>query len=369
MTTLYVDTGAGFQGDQCVVQEFPGPGHFRSTFALSGLGPVSGLRWDPLELRTCRLRLDAVKWEDSRGAVHSLELAMVTSNGEHRPDGLIAFETLDPMVFLPLDGDVSRVTVEGWYEADDLNTSLACVDLAVQKAKAELRNRDDQIRNRDDQLRDRDEQLRMLAAARLREQRLTTTLFVDTGSGFRANECMVQDSPEPGHFRLSFAVSGLGLVRSLRWDPLELRTCRLRLNAVEWEDSHGRIHGLEPLSTVSNGECREDGLFVFETLDPMVFLPISGDIVRVTIDGWYETDDLNTSLSRVDAAAQTARTQLQICTQQLRECEEQFRVLTQTLEKARGLTTRLLSDTSRASESRLPNTGLGGRTLSLPAKG
>ncbi len=60
---------------------------------------------------------------------------MVTSNGDRRADGLIAFETLDPMVFLPLDGDVSCVTVEGWYEADDLNTSLVCVDAAAQNAR------------------------------------------------------------------------------------------------------------------------------------------------------------------------------------------------------------------------------------------
>ena len=108
---------------------------------------------------------------------------------------------------------------------------------------------------------------------------------------------------------------------------------------------------------------------MFETLDPMVFLALSGNITRVTIYGWYEADDLNTSMSRVDTAAQTAKTQLRICAEQLRVCEEQFLVLTQTLELARGLTSTLLAETSRVTECRVPNTGSSGRTLAVPAKG
>jgi hypothetical protein len=141
-------------------------------------------------------------------------------------------------------------------------------------------------------------------------------------------------------------------MQGLRWDPLERHTCRLRLNLVEWEDGNGWTHRLDPLSVTSNGERTEDGWLTFDTLDPMVFLPVRGIVVRVTVDGWYEANDLGTSLANVDAALQAARTQLrardeqlQLCLKQLRTCEEEFQELTATLKSARQLTSTFFEDT------------------------
>ena len=130
------------------------------SFTLDDLAAVQGLRWDPLESRTCRLRLDAVEWEDRDGQVHPLDPAVAGSNGKVTDEGLLAFETLDPMVFLPVRGDVVRMTVAGWYEADDLGTSLACVETALQIAQSQLRERDEQLRVCEEQLRLCEEEFR-----------------------------------------------------------------------------------------------------------------------------------------------------------------------------------------------------------------
>ncbi len=324
-STLFKDTGAGFRVEERVPGQLPaGPGQFRLSFDLDG-SVVRGLRWDPLELHTCRIRIDAIAWTDLRAVHRQLDLTVLTGNGERSADGLWDFETLDPSLFLPIFGDVARVTVEGWYEADDLSTSLARVDRAAHTAKLHLRDREEQIRAREEQIRARDEQIRALEGqvrardeqirtlteAEERARQLTSTLYLDTGAGFRGEERIAEVMPAgPGRFRLRFALAGVS-VRSLRWDPLEYRTCRLRLEKVEWEDTCSLVRSLELETITGNGARSADGLWDFETLDPVLLLPISGDVACVTVEGWYEADDLGTSLMRVDRMAQTAKAQLE----------------------------------------------------------
>ena len=341
-STLFVDAGEGFSAEHCLVEKLPVPGAFTVGFTLQEREAIRGLRWDPLEARTCRVRLDAVEWEDGDGQVHALDLATATCNGRRTAAGLLEFETLDPMVFLPVSGPVQRVTVRGWYEVDDLQTSLARRDAAAQ---AQLRTLESQLRQREEQLRARDEQVRALTEALAATRRLTSTLFVDTGAGYRAEQSVGQVLPEGGRFRLSYGLGKGGVVRNLRWDPLEGRTCRVRLDGVEWEDGNGRLWWLDVSWLPTNGVRQDDGVLAFETLDPMVFLAVSGEVVRVTLYGWYEADDMGTTLLRVESAARTARAQVQVCEEQLRRCEAQFQALKETLDSTRGLTRSLLLDT------------------------
>jgi SAM-dependent methyltransferase len=334
-STLFVDTGAGFCAEQCLVEKLPLPGPFTLTFTLNERDAVRELRWDPLESRTCRVRLEAVAWEDGNGQVQTLDLATAASNGQQTEAGLLEFATLDPMVFLPVAGVVARVTVTGWYAVDDLRTSLARRDASAQA----------QLRGLESQLRQRDEQVRALTETVASARRLTSTLFVDTGAGYRAEQSVAQVLPDAGRFRLSYALGQWGAVRSLRWDPLEGRTCRVRLDGVEWEDRGGRLWWLDVSWLTGNGVRQDDGVLAFETVDPMVYLAVSGEVARVTVYGWYEADDLGTTLARVEGGARTARTQVQVCAEQLRRCEAQFQALKETLDSARGLTRNLLLET------------------------
>src|SRR5439155_23126400 len=112
-----------------------------------------------------------------------------------------------------------------------------------------------------------------------------STLFWDVGGGYRAEDSRsARLPPGPGRFRLTFPVGRAGVL-SARWDPLELRTCRVRLDAVEWEDASGAVSRADPAALRSNGDPCGGGGVSFGTLDPMVFLPASGDVARVTLVG------------------------------------------------------------------------------------
>src|SRR5262249_33562484 len=101
-------------GDPLVLQEHveytPG---FSLEVTIDPPREVSRLRWDPLEGRLCRIWLRQVLCEDSEGIVSPIDLGQVTSNGRRCPDGAHQFETLDPMIHLPIAGRVARVTIEG----------------------------------------------------------------------------------------------------------------------------------------------------------------------------------------------------------------------------------------------------------------
>ena len=83
------------------------------------------------------------------------------------------------------------------------------------------------------------------AAAQLREQQLTTTLFVDTGFGFRASQCVAQECPEPGQLQPSFAARRFGAGARPALGSAGAAHLPATLEAVEWEDSHGRTSGLD----------------------------------------------------------------------------------------------------------------------------
>ncbi|OWK46496.1 class I SAM-dependent methyltransferase [Fimbriiglobus ruber] len=450
-STLFVDTGSGFRVEECDTTLLnAGGGEFRLTFDLGAPRPVRSLRWDPLELRTCRVRLDRVEWEDDRGEVHAADPATVGANGDVTADGVRAFDTIDPWFVLPVSGNVARVTVAGWYEADEVGATLTRVDATARRVRecvlavndrdrqllalneqariweeellasgARTRERDEQLRALDKGVRDRDEQLRLLEAharerdeqlravdallrerdeqlgvlgerarimddqlraadeslrvmneqardrarimddqlraadeslrvmneqARDREERLraideqarslataviarddqlrelaatfeaartqhlTSTLSADTGFGFRSSESRSALLPAAGgDFELTFDLGDPRPIRQLRWQPLDSRTCRVRLDRIEWEDESGHVHTVDPAAAATNGDVTAGGVLAFDTTAPVVVLPVSGNVARVTVAGWYEADDLTATLARIEAVAQRTR--------------------------------------------------------------
>jgi hypothetical protein len=150
-TTLYLDTGGGFNGAEAhtttadtVVRRFA------ITFDLPGAPAVRRARWDPLELGLCRVRLDHVEYTDRAGRVTRLDPSALVSNGAAAPDGFHDFSrTLDPMFYLPGAGELARVTLRGEWEVSDLDTVLRCLHAQLTESQALLHGRAEEIRGRD----------------------------------------------------------------------------------------------------------------------------------------------------------------------------------------------------------------------------
>jgi hypothetical protein len=171
-TTLYADTGDGFRA--ALAWSLPvgaeGEGEFAFTFQLPESLDVRGLRWDPVECRLCTVSLAEVRWEDEQGS-HVLPLDSVSSNGRCLQPGRFEFETLDPMLFLPVSGRVRSLTVRGWWTV--LSPSVSFAALAdrvaegrrqaalVEEHKGRIAAQEEQLRAQESELRGQDEQLRV----------------------------------------------------------------------------------------------------------------------------------------------------------------------------------------------------------------
>jgi hypothetical protein len=136
-TALYVDSGSGFREGEAVYQHVEYAPDFSTTFTLPPATTVRRLRWDPLELRLCTVRLHRVWWRDGAGVAHPLDLDQLRGNGERDGDGY-RFETLDPMLFLPISGLVSSVTVEGECVAEGEAESLRGMEALLVRRDGEL---------------------------------------------------------------------------------------------------------------------------------------------------------------------------------------------------------------------------------------
>jgi glycosyltransferase involved in cell wall biosynthesis len=157
----------------------------------------------------------------------------------------------------------------------------------------------------------------------------STSLFVDTGSGFNAEEVRQQTVySESSAFTLTFDLSSFSGVRSLRWDPVELHHCRVELQRVTWQDEAGRWHTLDPATATSNGTRDASGGHCFETHDPMFFLPIVGEIASLRLEGCWEIKGIYNTVCQTLHFWQTA-------SRQLAEAQQQVHQLTQAVQQAR----------------------------------
>jgi glycosyltransferase involved in cell wall biosynthesis len=153
-TLLYVDTGNGFHagqtrqtvGNHCSEE-------FELTYDLSGAPPVRLFRWDPAEMQFCQVWLEEISWRDSAGRDHPWSPAEVWSNGRRGADGSHDFQsTLDPMIFLPITGDVARLTLRGRWRVIDPEETLRRVRDLLPAQEGALRQREQELLERDRRL-------------------------------------------------------------------------------------------------------------------------------------------------------------------------------------------------------------------------
>ena len=120
-STIYLDTGGGFvAGQEVRVPIRPVAGPFQLHFDLPAAPGLQTLRWDPIEGRTCRVRIDAVDCVAADGGVHSVESSTIATNGIQISPGSFDFETNDPNIWWPTSEGVKQVIVKGHWEFDQL---------------------------------------------------------------------------------------------------------------------------------------------------------------------------------------------------------------------------------------------------------
>ncbi len=122
-------------------------------------------------------------------------------------------------------------------------------------------------------------------------ERLTCALYLDTGRGFSQEEMLVQSMQSSGReFCVTFDLSGIQGIRSLRFDPLEGWPCICR---IDGEKTSMRL-------TAQNAAARTGQGDLFLTTDPIYLIkgkPIPG---RLTIAGSVTVFSMEEALQRAD---------------------------------------------------------------------
>ena len=116
------------------------------------------------------------------------------------------------------------------------------------------------------------------------------TLYYDKGRNFKSDESITKALRVSGKFSfsLSYDLSETGSINQLRFDPLEGYWVRAKLNEVKYETKTGEKKKLDLSTVTSNGSVSENGYTLFQTFDPMFYLPMSGELQTIEISGEIE---------------------------------------------------------------------------------
>ncbi len=128
-----------------------------------------------------------------------------------------------------------------------------------------------------------------------------TSLLVDNGNGYDTGSTQKQTTRITlEDFSISFDLSSYDTVRAVRWDPVKRLFCDIMLNAVTYIDASGIERSLEPSLLTSNAASTVNSTYEFRTAYPSIYLPIHGDIKRVTIYGSCTAIAMEDAVSELD---------------------------------------------------------------------
>ncbi|MHB1556911.1 MAG: methyltransferase domain-containing protein [Isosphaeraceae bacterium] len=174
-----------------------------------------------------------------------------------------------------------------------------------------------------------------------------TSLFCDTGAGYRAEEVVRSHAEYGPQFTQEFNLDPTRPVKELRWDPLESRLCTVRLKQVLWQDDNGLVSRVDLDQVTSNGRQLDPGCFEFLTLDPMIFLPIAGRVESLLITGECDVADLHGTIDGMQRAVWMREQELGQHRQDLRLICERLAAQERADEECRNLLNRELEDKVR----------------------
>lgn len=106
----------------------------------------------------------------------------------------------------------------------------------------------------------------------LREQYLTSRLYVDCGKGIGDNSSVVRKI-EPGRRTIRFPIGEYENVQALRYDPADCPVC-INLDRIELLGDT-ESPAIDPRDLNSNADYKDGGCFMFSTEDPQIFFGLN----------------------------------------------------------------------------------------------
>jgi glycosyltransferase involved in cell wall biosynthesis len=117
-----------------------------------------------------------------------------------------------------------------------------------------------------------------------------SSLYIDSGKGFNDRDLIqrvivINDRSE---FKVTFDLAAYENIQLLRFDPFEGRYGKAILTSISCMGK-GNINQIIPVQDISsNGSLQEDGFVMFQTQDPMFFIPVKTAVIQIEISGKIE---------------------------------------------------------------------------------
>ncbi len=134
-----------------------------------------------------------------------------------------------------------------------------------------------------------------------RFQNWYASLYLDTGKGFNEEEKISFSADyRAREFSFRYDVSTRSPVRALRWDPGEDLYLSVQILDVSLrgKDHIDKTWDLRSIS--SNATYMQDGTAVFETFNPQFLIPVSGDLMYVTIKGRWTLEKYQSKIRSLE---------------------------------------------------------------------
>jgi glycosyltransferase involved in cell wall biosynthesis len=208
-STLYVDTGDGFNEEQSLKRSLPG--HFDNgpvslEFNVRGFTNIRTLRFDPIENAPAGIDVVSVVLKGRAGA--SVAIPIGGSNAVYACGSRFVFSTHDPALYLSMP--------EG---TDDAETIQLVLKYSVGQDYVGMLERVVDALSKRSPL-----------------SPLHAKLYIDTGHGYTENNSLIAPLPlvsGSGVATLTFPLSGIDPIMALRLDPIENAVAIVEVNKIE----------------------------------------------------------------------------------------------------------------------------------------
>jgi glycosyltransferase involved in cell wall biosynthesis/uncharacterized HAD superfamily protein/hypoxanthine phosphoribosyltransferase len=252
-STLYVDTGDGFNEEQSLKRSLPG--HFGNDpvsleFNVRGFTNIRALRFDPIENAPASIDVVSVILKGRTGA--GVAIPIGGSNALYACGSRFVFSTHDPAVYLSMP--------EG---TDDVETIQLVLKYSVGQEYVGMLERVVDALSKRSPL-----------------SPLHAKLYIDTGHGYTENNSLIATLPlESGSdvATLTFPLSGIDPIKALRLDPIENAVAIVEVNKIELRA--GSLVESVRVKT-SNAAYVKNNRYAFMIDDPAFHLEMPGGMKR-----------------------------------------------------------------------------------------
>jgi len=165
-THCYIDTGYGFSEKQKVTSNVNSRSSrtpFHAFFDMRGFNGIKSLRWDPVEGRLCHISIDKTQVKMKNGDFRLVEPENLATNGERISDNEFRFNTIDPWVVIPAEGQINNIVITGSWLVKDVNETIPHLNQEIVQSNMKIQSLQQTIIEHDAKVASLDEQARQQA--------------------------------------------------------------------------------------------------------------------------------------------------------------------------------------------------------------